>query len=123
MFGSSNLPSVDAEASYLCGLLLARAIRRAGSTDVQACARRRGATSSQAPQGLVRVDPENNHCYLTPRLARSRRGLQFEILDTAPAPVKPDPYLTWLDLDDLARGARGRPDREAIAGQNLRVVK
>jgi branched-chain amino acid transport system substrate-binding protein len=77
----------------------------------------------QAPQGLVRVDEENNHCYLTPRLARSRAGFSFEILDTALAPVKPDPYLTWLDLDDLARGARGRPDRSATAGHALRVVK
>jgi urea transport system substrate-binding protein len=120
MFGSSNLPSVDAEASYLCGLLLARAIRRAGSTDVQSVRTAVWRDELQAPQGLVKVDPENNHCYLTPRLARSRAGFSFEILDTAPAPVKPDPYLTWLDLDDLARS---RPGREAVAGANLRVVK
>jgi hypothetical protein len=34
--------------------------------------------------------------------------------------VKPDPYLTWLDLDGLTRR---RPAREAVAGQNLRLVK
>jgi urea transport system substrate-binding protein len=120
MFGSSNLPSVDAEASYLCALLLARAVRRAGSTDVQSVRTAVWRDELQAPQGLVRVDPENNHCYLTPRLARSRPGFSFEILDTAAAPVKPDPYLTWLDLDDLTRR---RPAREAVAGQNLRLVK
>jgi branched-chain amino acid transport system substrate-binding protein len=120
MFGSSNLPSVDAEASYLCGLLLARAIRRAGSMDVQSVRMAVWRDELQAPQGLVKVDPENNHCYLTPRLARSRAGFSFEILDTAPAPVKPDPYLTWLDLDDLAGSRSGR---EAVAGTNLRVVK
>ena len=123
MFGSSNLPSVDAEASYLCGLLLARAVRRAGSTDVQSVRTAVWRDELQAPQGIVRVDPENNHCYLTPRLARSRPGFSFDILDTAAAPVKPDPYLTWLDLDDLTRGARGRPAREAVTGQNLRLVK
>ena len=47
MFGSSNLPSVDAEASYLCGLLLARAVRRAGSTDVQSV--RDGGVARRAP--------------------------------------------------------------------------
>jgi urea transport system substrate-binding protein len=120
MFGSSNLPSVDAEASYLCGLLLARAVRRAGSTDVQSVRTAVWRDELQAPQGLVRVDPENNHCYLTPRLARSRPGFSFEILDTAAAPVKPDPYLTWLDLDDLTRR---RPAREAVGGQNLRLIK
>jgi branched-chain amino acid transport system substrate-binding protein len=120
MFGSGNLPSVDAEASFLCGLLLARAIRRAGSTEianVRAAVRR---DELQAPQGPVRVDPENNHCYLTPRLARSRAGFGFEILDTAAAPVKPDPYLTWLDLDALTHR---RPDRQPPPGQILRVVK
>jgi branched-chain amino acid transport system substrate-binding protein len=102
---------------------LARAVRRAGSTDVQSVRTAVWRDELQAPQGLVRVDPENNHCYLTPRLARSRPGFSFDILDTAAAPVKPDPYLTWLDLDDLTRGARGRPAREAVTGQNLRLVK
>lgn len=120
MFGSSNLPSVDAEASYLCGLLLARAVRRAGTSDVssvRAAARR---DELQAPQGLVKIDPENNHCYLTPRLARSRPGFSFEILETAAAPVKPDPYLTWLDLDALAAQAAASP---RLPAPTLRVVK
>src|SRR5262249_48318880 len=114
MFGRTNLPSVDAEASYMCGLLLARAIRRAGSADVHSVRKATYRDELNAPQGLVKIDPDNNHCYLTPRLARSRAGYSFEILDTAPQPVKPDPYLTWLDLDDLAR----RPP-----GQHLRIVK
>ncbi|HEX2890220.1 transporter substrate-binding domain-containing protein [Vineibacter terrae] len=123
MFGSSNLPSVDAEASYLCAILLARAIRRAGTTDVQAVRTAAYRDELSAPQGPVKVDPDNNHCYLTPRLARSRAGFSFEILDTAAAPVKPDPYLTWLDLDALTRRARGRPAGEARATNGLRVVK
>lgn len=123
MFGSSNLPSVDAEASYLCGLLLARAIRRAGSTDIQAVRAAAHRDQLNAPQGPVRIDPENNHCYLTPRLARSRPGFSFEILETAPAAVKPDPYLTWLDLEELTHNVRARPDGEGRSGINLRVVK
>jgi branched-chain amino acid transport system substrate-binding protein len=123
MFGSGNLPSVDAEASYMCGMLLARAIRRAGSTDVHAVRAAAYRDELNAPQGPVKIDPENNHCYLTPRLARSRAGFSFEILDTAAAPVKPDPYLTWLDLDDLTRTARDRRDRGATPEQTLRVVR
>ena len=123
MFGSSNLPSVDAEASYMCGLLLARAIRRAGSTDVQAVRAAAYKDELNAPQGSVKIDPENNHCYLTPRLARSRAGFSFEILDTAMAPVKPDPYLTWLDFDELTRKARRPTDGEARPATPLRVVR
>lgn len=122
MFGGTNLPSVDAEASYLCGLLLARAIRRAGSTEVQAVRDAARKDELNAPQGLVKIDPENNHCYLTPRLARSRAGFSFEILDTAAAPAKPDPYLTWLDLDELTHKAR-RTEGEVRPAKTLRVVK
>ena len=103
-------------------ILLARAIRRAGSTDVHAVRAAAQRDELQAPQGLVRIDPDNNHCYLTPRLARSKHGFSFEILDTAPAPVKPDPYLTWLDLDDLARRRGDQPTTRSPPG-TLRVVK
>lgn len=122
MFGNGNLPSVDAEASYLCGLLLARAIRRAGSTEVQAVRAAAHRDELNAPQGSVRIDPDNNHCYLTPRLARSRANFSFEILDTAAAPVKPDPYLTWLDLDDLTGKATPAAENVARPASNLRVV-
>jgi urea transport system substrate-binding protein len=123
MFGASNLPSVDAEASYLCGLLLGRAIRRAGSGDVHAVRSAAYKDEVNAPQGLVRIDPENNHCYLTPRLARSRTGFGFDILQAAPAPVKPDPYLTWLDLDDLSPREPDRAGGTARSSRALRVIR
>jgi branched-chain amino acid transport system substrate-binding protein len=122
MFGSGNLPSVDAEASYLCGMLLARAIRRAGSSEVARVREAAYHDELPAPQGMVRVDPENNHCYLTPRLARSRPGFSFEILHAAAVPVKPDPYLTWLDLDEMTGAVAQRGGAPARAAP-LRIVK
>ena len=46
-----------------------------------------------APQGAVSIDPDTLHAYLTPRIGRSRRDGQFDVLVEAPAPVRPDPYL------------------------------
>lgn len=96
-FGRSAVASADAEASYVAVLLLAHALRRAGSADIDAVRRAAHEFTLEAPQGVVRVDPENNHCHLTPRLGRSTEQGDFEILYTADGPLRPDPYLVWFD--------------------------
>lgn len=121
-FGSDALPAVDAEAAYLCGILLAKAIRRAGRADVHAVRNAVYGETVDAPQGKVAVDRETNHCYLTPRLARSQSGNRFDIVEAADEPVKPDPYLAWLDVDALA-GAAMRDRSRDQAGPRLRVVR
>ena len=99
-FGS---PSVDTEAAYLCATLLGRAIAAAGTDDVASVKDALYRDRLDAPQGPVTVDPENNHSYLTPRLGRSTPEGDFNIIWEAPGPVKPDPYLAWLDIDELAK--------------------
>jgi urea transport system substrate-binding protein len=101
-FGPHGAASVDTEAAFLCARLLAESIRRCGSAEVEAVRNAVYGITYEAPHGPVRVDPDNNHCFLTPRLARSAAGRPFEILWQASEPVKPDPYLAWLDLDELA---------------------
>ncbi|MEX2520360.1 MAG: transporter substrate-binding domain-containing protein [Paracoccaceae bacterium] len=70
-------PSVDTEAAYLCAMLLGRAIAEAGSDDVASVREALYRDRYEGPQGPVHVDPENNHCYLTPRLARSTAAGSF----------------------------------------------
>ena len=41
------------------------------------------------------VDPDNRHCYLTPRIGISNEDFGFDLIYQAPGPVKPDPYLVW----------------------------
>lgn len=98
-----GLPSVDTEAAFLCATLLGRAIAEAGTADVSSVREALYRDRYEAPQGPVSVDPENNHAFLTPRLGRSTAGGSFDIFWEASEPVKPDPYLAWLDLDALAR--------------------
>lgn len=107
-FGLNTVTSADAEAAYISVHVLARAIRSAGSThyeDVKGAAR---GLSFEAPQGLVTVDAENDHLFLTPRIGRSVEGGKFEILATATSPVKPDPYLLSSDRVG-ARATLGAP--------------
>jgi urea transport system substrate-binding protein len=112
--GDDSHPSVDGQSTYVCVMLLARAIRRAGTTDVNAVRRAAANHRYDSPQGPIWVDPDNNHCFLTPRLARAVHGGQFKILWEADAPQRPDPYLSNLDLSTI--GARSRSG-------HLRVVK
>jgi len=121
--GSDSHVSVDSQSTYVCIMLLARAIRRAGSSDVAAVRRAAANDPYESPQGPVWVDPDNNHCFLTPRLARSVDGCQFEIFWEADAPERPDPYLSNLDFDSL--GAKPDKQRDATASwpTHLRVVK
>jgi len=121
--GADSTPSVDGQSTYVCVMLLARAICRAGSADVGAVRHAAANHRYDSPQGPVWVDPDNNHCFLTPRLARSVPGCQFKIFWEADAPERPDPYLSNLDL--TAIGTRPEKSNDAISkrSNHLRVVK
>lgn len=101
--GVDSSPSVDGQSTYVSIMLLARAIKRAGSTNVNDVRSAAANHCYQSPQGPVWVDPDNNHCFLTPRLARSTENGQFDIFWEAEAPQKPDPYLSGLDAAPLVR--------------------
>lgn len=123
-FGANKVTSADAEASYIAVVLLAQAIQKAQSTKIEEITRAVYTCEIEAPQGPVRIDPENNHSYLTPSLGRSTTDGQFEVIWTADEPVKPDPYLVCFDahrlFDSLSPASRG-----AIGSAKpfMRVVK
>jgi branched-chain amino acid transport system substrate-binding protein len=121
--GADSSPSVDGQSTYVCVMLLARAIRRAGSADVGAVRRAAANHRYDSPQGPIWVDPDNNHCFLTPRLARSVPGCQFKIFWEADAPERPDPYLSNLDLTAIGMGAEKSNDAMTKRSNHLRIVK
>jgi urea transport system substrate-binding protein len=42
--------------------------------------------------GEVRIDPDTQYCFRTPRIGRIQADGRFEVVWTAPAPVRPEPY-------------------------------
>jgi urea transport system substrate-binding protein len=120
--GNDSHVSVDSQSTYVCIMLLARAIRRAGSVDVAAVRRAAANDCYNSPQGPVWVDPDNNHCFLTPRLARSANGCQFDIFWEADAPERPDPYLSHLDFASVGARPDKQGDATAQRPTHLRVV-
>lgn len=93
--GDGSQTSADAEASYIAVHMLARSIRSAGTSDPDAVLRALGSIAFDAPQGMVRIDPENRHSYLWPKIGRSRADGTFDILHSSNQLVPPDPYLVW----------------------------
>src|SRR5271169_5104788 len=122
-FGTDSEISVDGMSTFVCVVLLARAIRRAGATGVGAVRRAAANYRYESPQGPIWVDPDNNHCFLTPRLARSMPNFQFEIFWEADAPERPDPYLANLDLAAIGAKLEGGTGAMTRAPRRLRVVK
>lgn len=87
--------SADAEASYTAVHLLARAIAGAGGAQIEAVRGALAGVSFDAPQGAVRIDPDNRHAFLWPRIGLSQADGTFRIVAESPSAVKPDPYLVW----------------------------
>jgi urea transport system substrate-binding protein len=97
-FPEAGPTAADAEASYIAVHLLARAIRHGGSPSMGPVLAALPFIAMEAPQGKVQIDPENRHCYLTPRIGISNANGGFDIIYEAPHPIRPDPYLVWQDL-------------------------
>ncbi|MGY9048627.1 MAG: transporter substrate-binding domain-containing protein [Rhodobacterales bacterium] len=99
-FGHLGQPSADAEAAYVAVHLLARAVARAGSDGFEEVREAVRGLTFNAPQGRVTVDPDNLHCWMRPRIGRSRTDGAFDILMEHPVAVRPDPYLIWVNEAD-----------------------
>ncbi len=92
-FGTDAPVTMYAEAAYFQIRLFADALARAKSLDTQRLVDAVLGTEFDAPQGRIRVDPDNNHTYLLPRIGMVNEHGDFDIVWEAKAPVKPDPYL------------------------------
>lgn len=103
--------SADAEATYLGVHLLAEAAIRAGTGAFAPVREAVRGARFVAPQGEVTVDPDNLHCWMRPRIGKSRSNGAFEVLFESPLVIRPDPYLTWTAEDGDGQAA------------DLRVVK
>lgn len=94
--GPGRVTSADAEAAYLSVQLLAESLRVAGTDKLEPVKQALYGCRLAAPQGAVRIDPGNNHAWLTPRIGIAAADANFKIVWEAEEPYRPDPYLTQL---------------------------
>ena len=99
-FGENTVTNMCWKAAYFQTYLLAAGLSAVGSDNVQQLLPALLGMEIMAPQGMVKIDADNHHAYLTPRIGRVREDGQFDILHEASQPVKPDPYLVEYSLED-----------------------
>ena len=66
--------------------------------------------SFDAPEGLVRIDPETQHAWKTVRIGRITEDGTFEVVYSSEKPIQPVPYPP----------SRTRPQWDAYLGERQR---
>jgi len=110
-FGEHAPVTASAEAAYFQVHLYARALELAGTDEPDALASHLVGLEFDAPQGKVRIDPDNHHTELWARIGRINAEGKFDIVWQSETRVKPDPYFATAP-DDLIGPAR-RSRRQA----------
>jgi len=94
-YGADRVTDDPIEAGYFGVYLWKAMVEKAGSTAVDAvrAAAQSGEIEFQAPEGLVKVEPENQHTWKIVRIGQiNGEGLIDEVWSSGTA-VKPDPFL------------------------------
>lgn len=96
-YGADRVTDDPIEAAYIAVYLWAAAVEKVGSTDVAAVKEAAKGLEFNAPEGLVKIDGDNQHLYKPVRIGVvGSDGLITEIWKTEDT-VKPDPYLSNYD--------------------------
>lgn len=93
--------STWSEVAYAQVHLFARALQKVGSLDTRKLVQAARGLRFEAPEGIMAIDAENNHCALTPRIGVCRSDGQFDVVWESSAPVKPDPYLSTFGFSEF----------------------
>jgi urea transport system substrate-binding protein len=80
------------ETAYVGVKLWARAVNEAQSIDPKKIRRALLNQRLTGPGGEIRIDPDTQYCFRTPRIGRIQADGQFKVVWTAPEPVRPEPY-------------------------------
>ena len=92
-YGDDQVTNMCWEAAYFQTHLVANALRRSGSDNLESLMPGLLGAQFQAPQGTIKIDEQNHHTYLCPRIGRVNALGQFDIVEESAQAVKPDPYL------------------------------
>lgn len=110
-FGSDALVTSCCESAYFQVHMFAAALRRVRSLDIDQLREALLGSTFDAPQGQVKIDPDNNHTYLHSRIGRVDESGDFIVQREVVRPIKPDPYLVIPDLNDRTFRLRKTPNK------------
>ncbi|MDA3833850.1 MAG: transporter substrate-binding domain-containing protein [Spirochaetales bacterium] len=92
-YGNEEKTNIYSETAYFQVHLFAKAARITEDISAEALLKVLSGMEFVSPQGYIKIDSENNHLYLTPRIGVSQEDGSFKIVWESESLVKPDPYL------------------------------
>lgn len=99
-FGSTSDVTSCCEAAYSQVHLFARALEETGEMDTECLREALLGATFDAPQGQIKIDPDNNHTYLQSRIAIVDEKGEFIVDLKVRRALKPDPYLVFPAIHD-----------------------
>ena len=106
-FGKDRVTDDPIEAQYINVKIWAMAVEAAQSTDVDAIREAARGLEMQAPEGLVRLDPENQHYWKIVQIGQILKNGQFKIVWKTPGPVRPMPWSRFTNPDKDCAQSKG----------------
>ncbi|MDA1209241.1 MAG: urea ABC transporter substrate-binding protein [bacterium] len=99
-YGKHSVTSDPVEAAYNSVHLFAKAVEKAGVEDSEAIAKAAGGIVFDAPEGPVKIDPDNHHVHRTHRIGQINADGQFKIVWNSDTPIQPDPYPKYKSREE-----------------------
>ncbi|PGH56352.1 ABC transporter substrate-binding protein [Azospirillum palustre] len=108
-FGKDSVTHFVSEAAYFQMHLFRKAVEKIGKGDVTPIAVRDATAGLEimAPQGKVKVDGDNLHCYLWPKIGQAQADGQFKVIQQSSDWVKPEPYWAYPGQSCTKDGLKG----------------
>lgn len=91
-YGPQRVTSDPMESAYVGVHLWAQAVSQCGSSEVALVRDAMRYQSFNAPQGMVQIDPFNQHTWKTIRLGKVIDEGQFDIVYSSEHPIRPEAY-------------------------------
>ena len=91
-YGPDRVTDDPIESAYSQVHLYAMAIRKTATTHPQTIRKAVSGLIFGAPQGLIRVDPQNQHTWKVARIGQVQDNGQFRVVWSSHEPLQPEPY-------------------------------
>ena len=91
-YGAHRVTDDPIEAAYFGVYLWAQAVEAIGTPEVDKVREAVKNRSYDAPEGLVYINPENNHTWKIARIGKIREDGLFDIVWSSENPIRPEPY-------------------------------
>jgi urea transport system substrate-binding protein len=96
-WGKGKVTNFVSEPAYFQVYLFKQAVEKLAASDIHPDAIRQAAWGQEykAPEGLVKIDPQNSHTYLWPKIGEAQTSGQFKIIEQSREWVEPLPYWAY----------------------------